>query len=119
MLSGIQKSRERWSVQPPLASQVTSWLFFADMTCTCRDGFVGDGYWCSGKLPDVLADNARFSTFYSVSDALLVLYASSQQQGGGRGRTGSIGGLVCVWGAGYKQRLFLSGAGERFLGSGK
>lgn len=64
---------------------------------------MGDGYWCSGKLPDVLADDARFSTFYSVSDALLVLwYASSRQQGGGRTLTGRSGGLVCVWGAEYK-----------------
>lgn len=53
----------------------------------------------------MLADNARFSTFYSVSDALLVLlYASNQQQGGGRAGTGRSGGLVCVWGAGCKHR---------------
>uniref|UniRef100_A0A8C0ATL5 Stabilin 1 n=1 Tax=Buteo japonicus TaxID=224669 RepID=A0A8C0ATL5_9AVES len=51
-----------------------------DLTCTCRDGFVGDGYWCSGKLPDVLADDARFSTFYSVSNAFLVLWYTSSWQ---------------------------------------
>lgn len=39
------------------------------MTCVCPDGFVGDGTWCRGRLPDVLAEDARFSTFYSVSDA--------------------------------------------------
>lgn len=62
------------------STQVTSWRSFADLTCTCRDGFVGDGYWCSGKLPDVLADDARFSTFYSVSNALLVLWYTSSRQ---------------------------------------
>lgn len=41
----------------------------ADVTCVCPDGFVGDGMWCRGRLPDVLAEEARFSTFYSVSDA--------------------------------------------------
>lgn len=41
----------------------------ADVTCVCPDGFVGDGTWCRGRLPDVLAEDARFSTFYSVSDA--------------------------------------------------
>uniref|UniRef100_A0A8B9GIG8 Stabilin 1 n=1 Tax=Amazona collaria TaxID=241587 RepID=A0A8B9GIG8_9PSIT len=48
-----------------------------DLTCTCRDGFVGDGYWCSGKLPDVLADNARFSTFYS----MLLDFANDTEEG--------------------------------------
>ncbi|KAF2986533.1 hypothetical protein EK904_010304 [Melospiza melodia maxima] len=62
-----------------------------DVTCSCRDGFVGDGYWCSGKLPDVLADQERFSTFYSVSNALLVL----QEQPGREGAAGKGG--VGVW----------------------
>ncbi|XP_010189258.1 PREDICTED: stabilin-1-like, partial [Mesitornis unicolor] len=48
-----------------------------DLTCTCRDGFVGDGYWCSGKLPDVLADHARFSTFYS----MLLDFANGTEEG--------------------------------------
>uniref|UniRef100_A0A663MEX9 Stabilin 1 n=1 Tax=Athene cunicularia TaxID=194338 RepID=A0A663MEX9_ATHCN len=48
-----------------------------DLTCTCRDGFVGDGYWCSGKLPDVLADHARFSTFYS----MLLDFANDTEEG--------------------------------------
>uniref|UniRef100_A0A8C8E5F1 Stabilin 1 n=1 Tax=Otus sunia TaxID=257818 RepID=A0A8C8E5F1_9STRI len=48
-----------------------------DLTCTCRDGFVGDGYWCSGKLPDVLADHTRFSTFYS----MLLDFANDTEEG--------------------------------------
>uniref|UniRef100_A0A8C3H2Z2 Uncharacterized protein n=1 Tax=Corvus moneduloides TaxID=1196302 RepID=A0A8C3H2Z2_CORMO len=48
-----------------------------DVTCTCRDGFVGDGYWCSGKLPDVLADQDRFSTFYS----MLLNFANDTEEG--------------------------------------
>ncbi|XP_075015285.1 stabilin-1 isoform X2 [Calonectris borealis] len=48
-----------------------------DLTCACRDGFVGDGYWCSGKLPDVLADHARFSTFYS----MLLDFANDTEEG--------------------------------------
>ncbi|OWK63486.1 Stabilin-1, partial [Lonchura striata] len=48
-----------------------------DVTCTCRDGFVGDGYWCSGKLPDVLADQDRFSTFYS----MLLNFANDTEDG--------------------------------------
>ncbi|NXS59062.1 STAB1 protein, partial [Brachypteracias leptosomus] len=48
-----------------------------DLTCTCRDGFVGDGYWCSGKLPDVLADQPHFSTFYS----MLLDFANDTEEG--------------------------------------
>ncbi|XP_053932500.1 stabilin-1 isoform X1 [Cuculus canorus] len=48
-----------------------------DLTCACRDGFVGDGYWCSGKLPDVLADDTRFSTFYS----MLLDFANDTEEG--------------------------------------
>ncbi|KAM6256750.1 stabilin-1 [Porphyrio hochstetteri] len=48
-----------------------------DVICTCRDGFLGDGYWCSGKLPDVLADDARFSTFYS----MLLDFANDTEEG--------------------------------------
>lgn len=53
---------------------------------------MGDGYWCSGKLPDVLADQDRFSTFYSVSKALLVLQG---QPGRGGDQLGQGG--VGVW----------------------
>uniref|UniRef100_U3K2S4 Stabilin 1 n=1 Tax=Ficedula albicollis TaxID=59894 RepID=U3K2S4_FICAL len=48
-----------------------------DVTCTCRDGFVGDGYWCSGKLPEVLAEQDRFSTFYS----MLLNFANDTEEG--------------------------------------
>uniref|UniRef100_A0A8U8BEX9 Uncharacterized protein n=1 Tax=Geospiza parvula TaxID=87175 RepID=A0A8U8BEX9_GEOPR len=48
-----------------------------DVTCSCHDGFVGDGYWCSGKLPDVLADQDRFSTFYS----MLLNFANDTEEG--------------------------------------
>lgn len=77
-----------------LVSPITPFVTcsFADVTCSCRAGFVGDGYWCSGKLPDVLADQDRFSTFYSVSDALLAL---QEQQG--RGRDQLEQGGVGVW----------------------
>lgn len=84
MLRAIQKPRERGSVQPPWASQGTARCSFADLVCTCREGFVGDGYSCNGKLPEVLADHARFSTFYSVSDVLLGLWCASGQAQGER-----------------------------------
>uniref|UniRef100_A0A8C3UUP6 Stabilin 1 n=1 Tax=Catharus ustulatus TaxID=91951 RepID=A0A8C3UUP6_CATUS len=48
-----------------------------DVTCTCRDGFLGDGYWCRGKLSDVLADQDRFSTFYS----MLLNFANDTEEG--------------------------------------
>lgn len=39
----------------------------ADVACQCRHGFVGDGIsTCNGKLLDVLATTANFSTFYGV-----------------------------------------------------
>jgi len=81
---------------------------------------VGDGYWCSGKLPDVLADDARFSTFYSVSDVLLVLqYASSQAEGGiGCHREKWWFGLRTGWRV-QTQRHFLSRAEGCFLGWGR
>lgn len=38
-----------------------------DVACRCRHGFVGDGTsMCNGKLLDVLAATANFSTFYGV-----------------------------------------------------
>lgn len=41
--------------------------FPADVACQCRVGFVGDGIGtCNGKLLDVLAATANFSTFYGV-----------------------------------------------------
>uniref|UniRef100_A0A8C3Q0S8 Stabilin 1 n=1 Tax=Chrysolophus pictus TaxID=9089 RepID=A0A8C3Q0S8_CHRPC len=48
-----------------------------DVTCACPDGFVGDGTWCRGRLPDVLAEEARFSTFYS----LLLAFANGSAEG--------------------------------------
>lgn len=41
--------------------------FPTDVACRCHDGFVGDGTsMCNGKLLDVLAATANFSTFYGV-----------------------------------------------------
>ncbi|XP_053455327.1 stabilin-1 [Nycticebus coucang] len=49
-----------------------------DVACRCRDGFVGDGISvCNGKLLDVLAATANFSTFYG----MLLGYANATQQG--------------------------------------
>ncbi|XP_006876089.1 PREDICTED: stabilin-1 [Chrysochloris asiatica] len=49
-----------------------------DVKCQCRDGFVGDGAsMCNGKLLDVLAATANFSTFYG----MLLGYANATQQG--------------------------------------
>lgn len=48
-----------------------------DLVCTCREGFVGDGYSCNGKLPEVLADHPRFSTFYS----MLLDFANDTEEG--------------------------------------
>ncbi|XP_048211831.1 stabilin-1 isoform X1 [Perognathus longimembris pacificus] len=49
-----------------------------DVTCRCRAGFVGDGIsMCNGKLLDVLAATANFSTFYG----MLLGYANTTQRG--------------------------------------
>nr|XP_010345351.2 stabilin-1 isoform X5 [Saimiri boliviensis boliviensis] len=49
-----------------------------DVACQCRDGFVGDGIsTCNGKLLDVLAATANFSTFYG----MLLGYANATQRG--------------------------------------
>ncbi|XP_037653764.1 stabilin-1 isoform X3 [Choloepus didactylus] len=49
-----------------------------DVACRCRNGFVGDGTSvCNGKLLDVLAATANFSTFYG----MLLGYANSTQRG--------------------------------------
>lgn len=94
---------------------IPPWCSFADVTCTCRDGFVGDGYWCSGKLPDVLADQDRFSTFYSVSDALLALQVQQ-----GRGRDQLEPGGVGVWSVCKAAHTegFLSRPGGSWAGEG-
>ncbi|XP_074862088.1 stabilin-1 isoform X2 [Carettochelys insculpta] len=48
-----------------------------DVRCTCRDGFIGDGYACSGHLLAVLAEHADFSTFY----AMLLDYTNATEDG--------------------------------------
>ncbi|XP_012575895.1 PREDICTED: stabilin-1 [Condylura cristata] len=49
-----------------------------DVACRCRDGFVGDGTsTCNGKLLDVLATTANFSTFYG----MLLGYANATSRG--------------------------------------
>ncbi|XP_066102033.1 stabilin-1 isoform X1 [Saccopteryx bilineata] len=49
-----------------------------DVVCRCRDGFVGDGTGiCNGKLLDVLATTANFSTFYG----MLLDYANATPRG--------------------------------------
>ncbi|KAM7062717.1 stabilin-1 isoform 5-T5 [Molossus nigricans] len=49
-----------------------------DVACRCRDGFVGDGTsTCNGKLLDVLAATANFSTFYG----MLLDYANATPRG--------------------------------------
>ncbi|XP_061796458.2 stabilin-1 isoform X2 [Nerophis lumbriciformis] len=35
-----------------------------DVTCSCPDGYVGDGGFCNGVLTDVLAAHSNFSIFY-------------------------------------------------------
>ncbi|KAM3848234.1 stabilin-1 [Vipera latastei] len=48
-----------------------------DVQCNCRDGFIGDGYSCTGSLLDVLAQQANFSVFYSI----ILDYANTTQEG--------------------------------------
>ncbi|KAF7463096.1 hypothetical protein GHT09_010396 [Marmota monax] len=49
-----------------------------DVSCQCKAGFVGDGISiCNGKLLDVLAATANFSTFYG----MLLSYANATQKG--------------------------------------
>ncbi|XP_013217053.2 stabilin-1 isoform X1 [Ictidomys tridecemlineatus] len=49
-----------------------------DVACQCKAGFVGDGISiCNGKLLDVLAATANFSTFYG----MLLGYANATQKG--------------------------------------
>ncbi|KAF5922749.1 hypothetical protein HPG69_008123 [Diceros bicornis minor] len=49
-----------------------------DVSCHCRDGFVGDGTSvCNGKLLDILATTANFSTFYG----MLLGYANATPRG--------------------------------------
>lgn len=97
-------------MQPPWASQGTARCSFADLVCTCREGFVGDGYSCNGKLPEVLADHPRFSTFYSVSDELLGPWcARSRAQGereGSRTSRRNGGGSACVLGQSANSKAF-------------
>nr|XP_023955738.1 stabilin-1 isoform X4 [Chrysemys picta bellii] len=48
-----------------------------DVRCNCRDGFIGDGYSCSGNLLAVLAEHSNFSIFYSI----LLDYTNATQDG--------------------------------------
>ncbi|MGH0187624.1 UNVERIFIED_CONTAM: hypothetical protein FKN15_025746 [Acipenser sinensis] len=48
-----------------------------DVSCVCRDGYVGDGDFCNGNLLDVVASSANFSVFYST----LLEYANYSSRG--------------------------------------
>uniref|UniRef100_A0A8D0G9K1 Stabilin-2 n=1 Tax=Sphenodon punctatus TaxID=8508 RepID=A0A8D0G9K1_SPHPU len=48
-----------------------------DVQCDCQDGFLGDGYACSGNVLAVLAQHFNFSIFYS----LLLDHANATQDG--------------------------------------
>ncbi|XP_061473966.1 stabilin-1 [Rhineura floridana] len=48
-----------------------------DVQCVCRDGFIGDGYTCTGSLVAVLAQRANFSVYYS----MVLDYANATQEG--------------------------------------
>lgn len=39
---------------------------FADVSCDCPAGYVGNGDFCNGVLTSVLATNSNFSVFYKV-----------------------------------------------------
>uniref|UniRef100_A0A670YC37 Stabilin 1 n=1 Tax=Pseudonaja textilis TaxID=8673 RepID=A0A670YC37_PSETE len=48
-----------------------------DVQCNCKDGYIGDGYSCTGSLLDVLAQQANFSVFYSI----ILDFANTTQEG--------------------------------------
>ncbi|XP_069499284.1 stabilin-1 [Ambystoma mexicanum] len=48
-----------------------------DVQCTCRDGYVGDGYFCNGNLLEVLASASNFSIF----NLMLLGYANASEKG--------------------------------------
>ncbi|XP_042309906.1 stabilin-1 isoform X2 [Sceloporus undulatus] len=48
-----------------------------DVRCSCRNGFIGDGYTCIGNLLAVLGQYANFSLYYS----MLLDYANSTEDG--------------------------------------
>uniref|UniRef100_A0A8C3P8H3 Stabilin 1 n=1 Tax=Chrysemys picta bellii TaxID=8478 RepID=A0A8C3P8H3_CHRPI len=52
-------------------------FLYRDVRCNCRDGFIGDGYSCSGNLLAVLAEHSNFSIFYSI----LLDYTNATQDG--------------------------------------
>ncbi|KAM4583486.1 stabilin-1 [Fundulus diaphanus] len=48
-----------------------------DVSCSCPEGYVGNGDFCNGVLTSVLATNANFSIFYK----LLLDYSGSSSEG--------------------------------------
>ncbi|XP_034295185.1 stabilin-1 isoform X2 [Pantherophis guttatus] len=48
-----------------------------DVQCNCKDGYIGNGYSCTGSLLDVLAQQANFSVFYSI----ILDFANTTQEG--------------------------------------
>ncbi|XP_060621848.2 stabilin-1 [Anolis sagrei] len=48
-----------------------------DVSCSCKEGFIGDGYTCIGNLLTVLGQFANFSLYYS----LVLDHANSTQDG--------------------------------------
>ncbi|XP_070594767.1 stabilin-1 isoform X2 [Erythrolamprus reginae] len=48
-----------------------------DVQCNCKDGYIGNGYYCTGSLLDVLAQQANFSVFYSI----ILDFANTTQEG--------------------------------------
>ncbi|XP_061582556.1 stabilin-1 [Cololabis saira] len=60
------------------SSRYDAWCYrLRDVSCSCPDGFVGDGDFCNSVLTSVLARNSNFSIFYK----LLLDYSLSSPEG--------------------------------------
>lgn len=55
---------------------------FADVSCTCLAGYVGNGEFCNGVLTSVLATYRNFSIFYKVSAAVVCTMRTRTSTGG-------------------------------------
>ena len=50
----------------------------SDVQCVCKEGYIGDGYTCTGNLLQVLRSQPRFSNFLAVSPFILCTEAVSK-----------------------------------------
>ncbi|XP_032893181.1 stabilin-1 isoform X2 [Amblyraja radiata] len=67
-----------YGVRANVSEQWDAYCFrMQDIQCICKEGFVGDGYFCNGNLMNVISSHSNFSIFYTT----LLDYGQATEKG--------------------------------------